>query len=74
MYLLNRSALPINSNPGMVFPKATFSDSNEQLRYVHGGWLDVKVRTWYVQLRYVHGGWLDCATVEQSRQCYPFPK
>ncbi|XP_067937012.1 choline O-acetyltransferase-like [Watersipora subatra] len=33
MYLLNRSPLPINSNPGMVFPKTTFSDSNEQLRF-----------------------------------------
>lgn len=34
MYLLNSSALPINSNPGMVFPKTTFSDKNEQLRSV----------------------------------------
>ena len=61
MYLLNRSALPINSNPGMVFPKATFSDSNEQLRYVHGGWLDCATAQKV------------CRTVEQSREWNPSP-
>lgn len=33
MYMKIRLPLPINSNPGMVFPKQCFSDRREQLRY-----------------------------------------
>ncbi|XP_062590553.1 choline O-acetyltransferase-like, partial [Saccostrea cucullata] len=33
MYLKIRLPLPINSNPGMVFPSQRFSDRREQLRY-----------------------------------------
>ena len=32
MYMKVRLALPVNSNPGMVFPRQQFSDRNEQLR------------------------------------------
>uniref|UniRef100_A0A667X5K1 Choline O-acetyltransferase n=1 Tax=Myripristis murdjan TaxID=586833 RepID=A0A667X5K1_9TELE len=34
MYLNNRLALPVNSSPVMVFPKQTFSDHKDALRYV----------------------------------------
>jgi len=34
MYMKVKLALPVNSNPGMVFPRQHFSDRNEQLRYV----------------------------------------
>ncbi|ESN99655.1 hypothetical protein HELRODRAFT_84274, partial [Helobdella robusta] len=46
MYMKVRLALPINSNPGMVFPKQNFNDQNEQLRYAArfiSGILDYKV-------------------------------
>nr|XP_022319344.1 choline O-acetyltransferase-like [Crassostrea virginica] len=33
MYMKIRLPLPVNSNPGMVFPKQCFSDRREQLRY-----------------------------------------
>ena len=32
MYLYNKLPLPINSNPGMVFPKQYFRDEDSQLR------------------------------------------
>ena len=34
MYMKVRLALPVNSNPGMVFPRQQFEDESEQLRYV----------------------------------------
>lgn len=34
MYLNNRLALPVNSSPVMVFPKQTFRDQKDALRYV----------------------------------------
>jgi choline O-acetyltransferase len=34
MYMKVRLPLPINSNPGMVFPRQEFADRSEQLRYV----------------------------------------
>jgi len=34
MYMKVKLALPINSNPGMVFPRQHFADRNEQLRLV----------------------------------------
>jgi len=34
MYMKVKLALPVNSNPGMVFPRQHFSDRNEQLRSV----------------------------------------
>ncbi|XP_072164689.1 choline O-acetyltransferase-like [Diadema setosum] len=46
MYLKNRSALPINSNPGMVFPKQHFRDEGQRLRFAAkliSGILDYKV-------------------------------
>uniref|UniRef100_A0A4W3H9J2 Choline O-acetyltransferase n=1 Tax=Callorhinchus milii TaxID=7868 RepID=A0A4W3H9J2_CALMI len=33
MYLSNRVPLPVNSNPGMVFPRQNFRDEDDQLRY-----------------------------------------
>ncbi|OWF36575.1 choline O-acetyltransferase-like [Mizuhopecten yessoensis] len=33
MYMKNRLPLPINSNPGMIFPKQHFIDRRDQLRY-----------------------------------------
>ncbi|XP_077359731.1 choline O-acetyltransferase b isoform X1 [Festucalex cinctus] len=33
MYLNNRLALPVNSSPAMVFPKQTFKDHKDVLRY-----------------------------------------
>ncbi|XP_061611847.1 choline O-acetyltransferase-like [Phyllopteryx taeniolatus] len=33
MYLSNRLALPVNSSPAMVFPKQTFKDRKDALRY-----------------------------------------
>ncbi|KAG7492733.1 hypothetical protein MATL_G00017940 [Megalops atlanticus] len=33
MYLNNRLALPVNSSPVMVFPKQTFRDRNDMLRF-----------------------------------------
>nr|XP_057918177.1 choline O-acetyltransferase-like [Doryrhamphus excisus] len=33
MYLSNRLALPVNSSPVMVFPKQTFKDQKDALRY-----------------------------------------
>lgn len=33
MYMLNRLSLPINSNPGMVFPKQYFHDEDSYLKY-----------------------------------------
>lgn len=33
MYLNNRLALPVNSSPVMVFPKQTFRDQKDALRY-----------------------------------------
>lgn len=46
MYLLNKLALPINSNPGMVFPREHFSDEDAQLRFAArliSGIMDYKV-------------------------------
>ena len=46
MYLKVRSALPINSNPGMVFPKQHFKDEGQRLRFAAkliSGILDYKV-------------------------------
>lgn len=34
MYLKNKAPLPINSNPGMVFPRTDFNDGDDRLRYV----------------------------------------
>jgi hypothetical protein len=34
MYMLNRLPLPINSNPGMVFPKQYFNNEDTYLKYV----------------------------------------
>lgn len=31
--MLNRMALPINSNPGMVFPTEDFADDDAQLKF-----------------------------------------
>lgn len=33
MYLLNKKPLPINSNPGMIFPKEIFLDEDAQLKF-----------------------------------------
>nr|AUJ88962.1 ChAT protein [Epiphanes senta] len=33
MYLSNKQPLPINSNPGMIFPKEYFPDEDAQLRF-----------------------------------------
>jgi choline O-acetyltransferase len=33
MYLLNKKPLPINSNPGMIFPKENFLDEDAQLKF-----------------------------------------
>jgi len=33
MYLHVKLPLPVNSNPGMVFPRQFFEDQNTQLRY-----------------------------------------
>lgn len=33
MYMLNKMPLPINSNPGMIFPKENFRDEDSQLRF-----------------------------------------
>lgn len=38
MYLNNRLALPVNSSPVMVFPKQTFRDHKDALRYVLDFW------------------------------------
>jgi choline O-acetyltransferase len=46
MYLLNKLPLPINSNPGMIFPKENFSDENAQLKFIArliSGILDYKL-------------------------------
>ena len=46
MYLLNKIALPINSNPGMIFPKEDFADEDAQLRFAArliSGILDYKL-------------------------------
>ena len=32
MYMKVRLALPVNSNPGMVFPRQQFEDQSDQLR------------------------------------------
>uniref|UniRef100_A0A3Q3EAR3 Choline O-acetyltransferase n=1 Tax=Hippocampus comes TaxID=109280 RepID=A0A3Q3EAR3_HIPCM len=45
MYLSNRLALPVNSSPAMVFPKQTFKDQKDALRYAArlvGGVLEYK--------------------------------
>jgi len=34
MYLDNRAALPVNSNPGMVLPKRKFEDEASMLRFL----------------------------------------
>ena len=34
MYMNNKLPLPINSNPGMVFPKQHFKDEDAHLRFV----------------------------------------
>jgi choline O-acetyltransferase len=34
MYMKNKLPLPINSNPGMVFPKQNFKDEDTRLRFV----------------------------------------
>ncbi|XP_067672379.1 choline O-acetyltransferase-like isoform X1 [Haliotis asinina] len=47
MYLKIRLALPINSNPGMVFPRNKFHNPREQLRYASRlicGILDYKIK------------------------------
>jgi len=33
MYMKARLALPVNSNPGMVFPRQHFETQRQQLRY-----------------------------------------
>ncbi|RNA01379.1 choline O-acetyltransferase [Brachionus plicatilis] len=33
MYLFNKLPLPINSNPGMIFPKENFNDEDDQLKF-----------------------------------------
>jgi choline O-acetyltransferase len=33
MYMLNKMALPINSNPGMIFPPETFQNEDAYLRF-----------------------------------------
>lgn len=33
MYLFNKQPLPINSNPGMIFPREYFPDEDAQLRF-----------------------------------------
>uniref|UniRef100_T1IUM8 Choline O-acetyltransferase n=1 Tax=Strigamia maritima TaxID=126957 RepID=T1IUM8_STRMM len=33
MYMRNRVALPVNSNPGMVFPKENFKNQDDQIRF-----------------------------------------
>uniref|UniRef100_A0A1I8IMQ7 Choline O-acetyltransferase n=2 Tax=Macrostomum lignano TaxID=282301 RepID=A0A1I8IMQ7_9PLAT len=33
MYLLNQLPLPVNSNPGLVFPSTSFESDREQLRF-----------------------------------------
>lgn len=46
MYLFNKSPLPINSNPGMVFPHEHFPDEDAQLRFTArliSGIMDYKV-------------------------------
>ncbi|XP_067929903.1 choline O-acetyltransferase-like [Watersipora subatra] len=46
MYLLNQLPLPINSNPGMVFPKTSFQHPDDQLKVAArlvSGILDYKV-------------------------------
>lgn len=32
-YMLNKMALPINSNPGMVYPSEHFADDDAQLKF-----------------------------------------
>ncbi|XP_069741551.1 choline O-acetyltransferase [Narcine bancroftii] len=46
MYLSNPIALPVNSSPGMVFPRQNFQDEDDQLRFAArliSGILDYKV-------------------------------
>uniref|UniRef100_UPI00398EFD54 choline O-acetyltransferase n=1 Tax=Pristiophorus japonicus TaxID=55135 RepID=UPI00398EFD54 len=46
MYLCNPTALPVNSSPGMVFPRQNFRDGGDQLRFAArliSGILDYKV-------------------------------
>jgi choline O-acetyltransferase len=46
MYLLNKLALPINSNPGMIFPKEDFQDDDAQLKFTArliSGIMDYKI-------------------------------
>ena len=33
MYMYNKMPLPINSNPGMIFPKENFRDEDAQLKF-----------------------------------------
>ena len=33
MYLMNQKPLPINSNPGMIFPREQFADEDAQLKF-----------------------------------------
>lgn len=33
MYMKNKQPLPINSNPGMIFPKEKFNDEDDQLKF-----------------------------------------
>ena len=33
MYMINKLPLPINSNPGMIFPPENFPDEDAQLRF-----------------------------------------
>lgn len=34
MYMMNKLALPINSNPGMIFPTENFINEDAQLKFV----------------------------------------
>lgn len=46
MYLLNKLPLPINSNPGMMYPRECFPDQDAQLRYAArliSGIMDYKI-------------------------------
>jgi len=46
MYLFNKIPLPINSNPGMVYPTENFADEDAYLRFASqliSGILDYKL-------------------------------
>ena len=46
MYMLNKLPLPINSNPGMIFPREQFTDDDAQLKFTArliSGIMDYKI-------------------------------